>query len=122
MERVGCYGASMGAAPVELRVGGQTYRVVASAEEAELRRLADMVDARLRDLVAPGRQLHPQALLLAAIALAHDLEQERERRQHVEQRSREMLTTLLSRIDAVLDSTDAPAPRGYEESAPAEPT
>jgi cell division protein ZapA len=112
----------MGAAPVELRVGGQTYRVVASAEEAELRRLADMVDARLRDLVAPGRQLHPQALLLAAIALAHDLEQERERRQHVEQRSREMLTTLLSRIDAVLDSTDAPAVPGYEESAPAEPT
>src|SRR5687768_5480560 len=48
MAGVRCYGASMGAAPVELRVGGQTYRVVASAEEAELRRLADMVDARLR--------------------------------------------------------------------------
>jgi cell division protein ZapA len=116
----------MGAAPVELRVGGQTYRVVASAEEAELRRLADMVDARLRDLVAPGRQLHPQALLLAAIALAHDLEQERERRLQVEQRSREMLTTLLSRIDAVLESTDTtpppPAPRGYEEGPAVEPT
>src|SRR5688500_6818743 len=126
MERVGCYGACMGAAPVELRVGGQTYRVVASAEESELRRLADMVDARLRDLVAPGRQLHPQALLLAAIALAHDLEQERERRQQVEQRSREMLTTLLARIDAALESTDAtpppPSQRGHEESPSAEPT
>lgn len=114
----------MGAAPVELRVGGQTYRVVASAEEGELRRLADMVDARLRDLVAPGRQLHPQALLLAAIALAHDLEQERERRQQVEQRSKEMLTTLLTRIDAALESTETPAPphRGYEQGPPAEPT
>jgi cell division protein ZapA len=102
----------MGAAPVELRVGGQTYRVLASAEEGDLRRLADMVDARLRDLVTPGRQIHPQALLLAAIALAHDLEQERERRIRVEQRSREMLSTLLSRIDAVLESTDAaPTPR-----------
>jgi cell division protein ZapA len=97
----------MGAAPVELRVGGQTYRVVASAEEAELQRLAGMVDARLRELVTPGRQIHPQALLLAAIALAHDLEQERERRQRVEQRSREMLNTLLSRIDAVLESTES---------------
>jgi cell division protein ZapA len=95
------------AAPVELRVGGQTYRVLASAEETELRRLADMVDARLRELVSPGRQIHPQALLLAAIALAHDLEQERERRQHAEQRSREMLSTLLARIDAALDATDA---------------
>lgn len=94
------------AAPVELRVGGQTYRVLASAEETELRRLADMVDARLRELVSPGRQIHPQALLLAAIALAHDLEQERERRLHVEQRSREMLSTLLARIDAALDATD----------------
>lgn len=125
MGRVRCYGAPMGATPVELRVGGQTYRVVASAEEAELRRLADMVDARLRDLVAPGRQLHPQALLLAAIALAHDLEQERERRQQVEQRSREMLSTVLARIDAVLESTDTPSPpahRAYEEAPPAEPT
>jgi cell division protein ZapA len=116
----------MAAAPVELRVGGQTYRVVASAEEADLRRLADIVDARLRDLVAPGRKLHPQALLLAAIALAHDLEQERERRVQVEQRSREMLTTLLTRIDAVLESTDTtpppPAHGAYEENAPAEPT
>ena len=126
MAGVRCYGASMGAAPVELRVGGQTYRVVASAEEAELRRLADMVDARLRDLVAPGRQLHPQALLLAAIALAHDLEQERDRRQQVEQRSKEMLTTLLARIDAALESTETPVPppphHGYEQGSPAEPT
>ena len=98
----------MGAAPVELRVGGQTYRVVASAEEQELRRLADLVDARLRELVAPGRQIHPQAILLAAIALAHDLEQERARRQQLEQRSREMLTTLLQRIDAALEDTPEP--------------
>jgi cell division protein ZapA len=112
----------MGAAPVELRVGGQTYRVVASAEEAELRRLADMVDARLRDLVTPGRQIHPQALLLAAIALAHDLEQERDRRQQVEQRSREMLTTLLARIDAALESPEPAPARSYDESPPLDPT
>jgi cell division protein ZapA len=96
----------MSAAPVELRVGGQTYKVVASAEETELKRLANLVDARLRELVAPGRQIHPQALLLAAIALAHDLEEERDRRQRVEQRSREMLQTLVARIDAMLDGTE----------------
>src|SRR5262245_12678052 len=96
----------MAAAPVELRVGGQTYRVLASAEEEELRRLADLVDARLRELVAPGRQIHPQALLLASIALAHDLEEERERRLRVEQRSRDMLNTLLSRIDSILETED----------------
>ena len=95
----------MSGAPVELRVGGQTYRVVASADEQELRRLADIVDTKLRELTAPGRQISPQALLLAALALAHDLEEERERRVTVEQRWREKLTSMLQRIDAAIDAT-----------------
>lgn len=94
----------MNRAPVELKVGGQTYRVVASAAEDELRRLANVVDERLRELTGPGRQVSPQAMLLAAIALAHDLEQERSRRRELEQRSREMLRTLLARIDAALEA------------------
>jgi hypothetical protein len=64
-----CYGRQrMAGSPVELKVGGQTYRVVASAEETELKRLADLVDARLRSMSAPGRPISPQALLLAASA------------------------------------------------------
>jgi len=90
--------------PVELRVGGQTYRVLASADASELRRLADIVDARLRSLTAPGRQVSSQALVLAAIALAHDLEEERGLRRRAEQRSQEMLQSVLTRVDAVLDA------------------
>ena len=93
--------------PVELRVGGQTYRVVATAEEADLHRLADVVDARLRQLTAPGRQVTPQSLLLAALSLAHDLEDERTRRLRSEQRAREMLSGLVSRIDAALEADSA---------------
>jgi cell division protein ZapA len=95
----------MSGSPVELRVGGQTYRVVASADEADLRRLADIVDTKLRELTSPGRQLAPQSLLLAAIALAHELEEERERRIKAERRWREKLTTVLARVDAALDAT-----------------
>ena len=90
--------------PVELRVGGQTYRVVATAEEADLHRLADVVDERLRKLTAPGRSVSPQSLLLAALSLAHDLEDERSRRVRSEQRAREMLSSLVSRIDAALEA------------------
>lgn len=100
----------MDGGPVELRVGGQTYRVRASADEDELRRLAEIVDSRLE----PHRkQAHghtvvaPQALLLAAMTLAHELEQERERRRQVEQRAREMLSHVLERVDAALDATEA---------------
>jgi cell division protein ZapA len=93
--------------PVELRVGGQTYRVVATAEEADLHRLADVVDDRLRKLTAPGRTVSPQSLLLAAMSLAHDLEDERNRRIRSEERAREMLSGLLTRIDAALEADSA---------------
>jgi cell division protein ZapA len=92
-------------APVELRIAGQSYRVVASAEPAQLHRLARLVDEKLEQ-VAPVTPGAPQALVLAAIALAHDLEQERRRRQEVEARAREMLETLLHRVDAALESVD----------------
>ena len=96
--------------PVELRVGGQNYRVLASAGEAELQRLAGIVDARLRELTGPGRQISTQALVLAAIALAHDLEEERALRRSAEERSKQMLRGLLERIDAVLDEPTSTPP------------
>jgi cell division protein ZapA len=111
----------MNRASVELKVGGQTYRVVTSAEEDELRRLASVVDERLRELTAPGRQVAPQTMLLAAIALAHDLEAERARRREVEARSREMLQTLLARIDAALESAGEDTPEPAEAEAPDSP-
>jgi cell division protein ZapA len=98
--------------PVELRVGGQSYRVLASADEGELRRLAGIVDERLRALTVPGRQVSAQALVLAAIALAHDLEEERALRKSTEERSKQMLRSLLQRIDAVLDEP-APQPQSH---------
>jgi cell division protein ZapA len=102
----------MSAEPVELRVGGQVYRVVASAGEDELRRLAAVVDARLRQVTPPGRQLSPQTLLLAALSLAHDLEEERSRSAKLATRSREMLGSILTRIDAAIGSSAASSEAG----------
>lgn len=107
--------------PVELRVGGQTYRVVATAEEADLHRLADAVDERLRKLTAPGRSVSPQSLLLAALSLAHDLEEERGRRLRSEKRAREMLSSLVSRIDAALDADSAEAAEPPKMPSSAQP-
>jgi cell division protein ZapA len=98
----------MSGAPVELRVGGQTYRVVASAGEEELRRLATIVDARLRAVSPPGRPVSPQALLLAAMSLAHDLEEERSRNVKLAHRSREMLGSIMTRLDAAIDASAPP--------------
>lgn len=95
----------MDRASVELRVGGQTYRVVASAGADELERLARIVDGKLREL-AGGTAIHPQSMLLVAMALAHELEQERGRRRKAEQHSRDLLSTVLERVDAALEVLD----------------
>lgn len=122
MGEPGCYGRRrMAGSPVELKVGGQTYRVVASAEETELKRLADLVDARLRSMSAPGRPISPQALLLAAISLAHDLEEEKSKRLQLEQRSKEMLKSVLARIDAAIEASDEKPESDDETSEPPPP-
>jgi cell division protein ZapA len=104
---------------VEVRVGGQTYRVVASASDDDLQHLARVVDGKLRE-ISTSTAFHPQSMLLVAMTLAHELEQERARRRETETRSREMLRTLLARIDGALELVDkeAPRPSEGEESSP----
>ena len=94
---------------IQLRVAGQTYKVVSSADEEELRHLAELVDERVGTLVPKGRVVPANAILLAAIALAHDLEEERGRRTTLERRTRDVLRRVLMRIDHALEM-DAEAP------------
>lgn len=98
--------------PVQLRVAGQTYRVVSSASEEELHRLAETVNAKVHELTPPGKVPSSQAVLLAAMALAHELEEERARRLAVERRTREMLRRVLGRVDEALGSSPE-APREH---------
>jgi cell division protein ZapA len=104
---------------VQLRVGGQTYRVVSSASEDELKRFAAMVDQKLAEIVpghdggsrpptAGGRVVKPEAILLAAMSLAHDLEEERARSPAAAARARGAFGRMLERVDAALGS----APEG----------
>jgi cell division protein ZapA len=97
----------MSQATVALTIGGQTYRVRSAATEQELRRLAAMVDARLR-IISGSQQSSPapQALLLVAIALAHDLEYEQSLRKHLERETLSTLQVLLERIDGAIQNAD----------------
>lgn len=93
-----------GSRGVQLRVGGQTYRVVSSADEAELHRLAEVVDTKLAAITGGRQPASPQSLLLAALALAHDLEAERARSAASSARSRAALGKLLQRVETALDA------------------
>ena len=92
--------------PVQLKIGGQSYKVVSSAEEGELLRLAETVSAKVAELTPSGKAAPSQGVLLAAIALAHELEQERAARLAVERKARDMLRRVLVRIDDALDTAD----------------
>lgn len=98
---------------VQLRVGGQNYRVVTSADDEELQRLAKAVDDKLASVVPPGRAPNPQAILLAAMALAHDLEVERARSAVLTGRMKDAFGRILSRVDVAL----AAHPEGSASSA-----
>lgn len=92
----------MGDAAVELKVAGKTYSVVTSAAPEELHRLAAKVEGALVGVSPPGREASAQALVLAAITLAHELEQERAARLAAEQRHRAFVESMLQKVDAVL--------------------
>lgn len=92
--------------PVSVRIAGQSYKVVSSSSEEELQRLAGTVNAKVEELTPPGKAAGSQAVLLAAIALAHELEEERARRVQVERRAKEMMKRVLGQIDDALVGCD----------------
>ena len=88
---------------VQLQIAGQSYKVVSSATEGDLLRLAATVTAKLAEVVPRGKPVPPQAMLLAAMSLAHDLETERTKREALERRSRDLLRRVLVRLDDALE-------------------
>ncbi len=80
---------------------------MSTAPQEELKRLAGLVDAKIAEVSPRGRPPASQAVLLAAIALAHELEAERARCEALEQRTRVVLQQVLGRIDDALQPLEA---------------
>jgi cell division protein ZapA len=95
---------------VQLRVAGQTYRVVTTANDADLKRLVSTLEEKLAEVSPRSRAVNPQAMLLAALALINDLEEERGRSRRIEGRAKEALGRLLTRIDTALQEEGSGAP------------
>lgn len=111
---------------VELRVGGQTYRVVATDNDQHVQRLAELVDRKFAEVVPQGRGVTgQQAMFLIAMALAEEaeeqraraarLEAERDRSLRLASRAREVVARLLRRVDSALSALP---PDGSKSSTP----
>jgi len=92
---------------VELRLAGQSYRVVTTATDEELAHLLSVVEEKLNEVTPAGRRPAPDAMLLVALALVHELEEARERVREVEGRARQLFERMLAQIDAALETEDA---------------
>src|SRR5262245_19705084 len=107
---------------VSLRVGGQTYRVVTSASEEELQRLAAVVDDKLSEVVPKGRPVPPQARPRAALSPAPARGGERARAQDLGARARGAFGKMLERVAAALAPPgDRASPSGGAASVPHPP-
>ena len=90
---------------VSLSIAGRQYKVVTTAGDGELQRLVARVEEKVK-LVGGSRGATPDAILLAAIALAHDVEQEAARADRILARATETASELLRRVDEVLGEDD----------------
>jgi len=91
---------------VELCVAGQRCRVVTTADPEELKELAAMVEEKLEAILSPGRPVTTQAMLLAAVALANDVREERDRTTAVADKAKGHLQTMLARVDETLAESE----------------
>ncbi|MBW2459807.1 MAG: cell division protein ZapA [Deltaproteobacteria bacterium] len=92
---------------VELNVAGQRCRVVTTASEPELQELVALVEDKIAAVLGKGRPVNTQALLLAAIALAHDLKEQRDRATAITGKAKLSLSGLLTRVDTALEQNES---------------
>ena len=104
---------------VELTVAGTSCRVVSTASEDELRELAAMVEEKLGALVKPGRPLTAQSALLAAVALAHEVQEQKSRADRIAAHATQALGDLLERVDTALAKSERGAGGAKASSAKA---
>jgi cell division protein ZapA (FtsZ GTPase activity inhibitor) len=91
---------------VSLDIAGASYRMMVDADEAHLKRLAELVNERVRALGPKAQQKATPAQLLAmvALSLADDLMVANARAQAIEDTTRRTIASAIARIDRRLEA------------------
>jgi cell division protein ZapA len=97
--------ADMSAAPIEIQIGSRSFRIATTAPAELLKRDARLVSSHLNAL-PPAQRQHPNALLLVALALAHELEETREAQRQDKTQQVQRARGLLQRVDTALGGVD----------------
>ena len=86
--------------PVVVHVGGQRYVVRSDADETYIRTLAGHVDKRLKEVQRSSKPVASQSLaVLAALNIADELFQERQKRGDLKQRVKDKSRAVIAYLD-----------------------
>lgn len=85
-------------------IGGASFRVRSSVGDEELAVLARLVTEKLE--ATGAGPLDARRVILASLALAHELEVERRRRRELEAKLRARLVSAIERLDDILEAGD----------------
>lgn len=92
-----------------------------TAGDGELAALTALVEEKLAAVLKPGRPVTKQAMLLVALALAHDVREHSARADAILAKSTDALGRLLERVDGVLAQSDELAMERQGDAARSEP-
>lgn len=87
-----------------LHIAGRSIRVTSSAPAPLLEELATTIDDRIGAVAGAGGRPSDQQILLATIALAHELHELRAEHSKTKTQARAALSSLLARVDSAIDS------------------
>ncbi len=88
---------------IQLRVAGQTYKVLSTSDEDELRHLAALVDNRVGALVPKGKRCPGTRSCSLPSPWRTISRRKRSVRQSLERKMRDVLRRVLMRIDHALE-------------------
>ncbi len=99
---------------MNLELFGQRFTVISDNDEARIRDIVDFVNRRLEEVRDSSKRVQAdQIALLAALNIAEELFEEREKSRQLRRRVRERSLHLLNTIDAIAEHVDLPTGESF---------
>jgi cell division protein ZapA len=93
---------------VVVKIFGEEYPITSAGDPEHIRRVADFVDARMREVAQISRsKAKEKVAILTALSIASELVEKRDQLRHIESDRDDCVDSMLSRLEATLADTPA---------------
>jgi cell division protein ZapA len=93
---------------VIVKIFGEEYPITSAGDPEHIRRVADFVDTRMREVAQISRsKAKDKVAILTALSIASELVEKRDQLKHIESDRDDCVDSMLSRLEATLADTSA---------------